>query len=403
MISWDFSQAFDKCSQLLTQECLKILGFSNFVIQALANLPTSAIAKLCINFAESRFPWLQCSIGWPQGLSSSAQGFQLAMLCLLVKLEHANISGYKIKLYPNERKGKKDSFIQKECERLRNENTVTDDKEIEKLAQNNWNLLSRQQKNEISYDLTVCKDSEKCIQHLSSVISYSDDGFLLLEYESITQIFNVMDIFKRFGSFSNLTINTDKADIYQINFLFSNEERKQLLDYGFMNDKILDEKHCLTFLGHKIKPCNLFDGAKSQLEETIQGFENTINAYNNGNISLQGRKLVANSLLLSKIFSFSTACNFSKNDFSKLQQILDGFTHKKKVSSGGRKYLPLRQAGIYIPNVYLKHLTLRMSLIKKLAFKLNNNMTVPSWAEVLIYVLKTYGFEPMTFFKTLGN
>ena len=30
-------------------------------------------------------------------------------------------------------------------------------------------------------------------------------------------------------------------------------------------------------------------------------------------------------------------------------------------------------------------------------------MTIPSWAEVLIYVLKTYGFEPMTFFKTLGS
>ena len=120
MISWDFSQAFDKCSQLLTQECLKILGFSNFVIQALANLPTSATAKLCINFAETRLPWLQCSSGWPQGLSSSAQGFQLAMLCLLMKLEHANISGYKIKLYSNERKGKKDSFIQKEYEKLKN-------------------------------------------------------------------------------------------------------------------------------------------------------------------------------------------------------------------------------------------------------------------------------------------
>ena len=170
-----------------------------------------------------------------------------------------------------------------------------------------------------------------------------------------------------------------------------------------MSDKILDEKHCLTFLGHKIKPCNLAESAKIQLEETTQGMENTIYAYNSGNISLQGRKLVANSLLLSKIFSFSTACNFSKSDFSKLQQTIDSFTHRKKLSSGGRKYLPLRHAGLYIPNVYLKHLTLRMSLIKKLSFKLNNNMTIPSWAEVLIFVLKMYGFEPITFFKTLGN
>merc|ERR1712240_936074 len=80
-----------------------------------------------------------------------------------------------------------------------------------------------------------------------------------------------------------------------------------------------------------------------------------------------------------------------------------GFTHKKKISAGGRKYLPLRYAGLYIPNVYLKHLTLRMSLIKKLAFKLSNNMSLPSWAEILVYVLKTYGFEPLTLFKSLGN
>ena len=98
-------------------------------------------------------------------------------------------------------------------------------------------------------------------------------------------------------------------------------QKNQLLDYGFTNDKILDENQCLTFLGHKIKPSDLFGGAKLQLDETVQSFENTISTYNNGNITLQGRKLVANSLLLSKIYSFSTACNFSKNDFSKLQQM----------------------------------------------------------------------------------
>ena len=120
--------------------------------------------------------------------------------------------------------------------------------------------------------------------------------------------------------FSNLDINCDKD---HINFSFSKEEKDQLLDYGFMDDKVLDENHCLTFLGHKIKPCNLKESAKSQLDETIEGMKNTIDSYNNGNISLQGRKLVANSLLLSKVFSFSTACDFSKSDFSELQKILD--------------------------------------------------------------------------------
>ena len=123
MLNWDLSAAFDKCSKLLTQECLKILGFSDFVIQSLLKLPISAIAKLCINFAETRFPWLQVLSGWPQGMSSSAHGFQLAMFCLLLKLEHADIDGYKIKLYSNEKKSKRDSFIHQESEKIKNENT----------------------------------------------------------------------------------------------------------------------------------------------------------------------------------------------------------------------------------------------------------------------------------------
>ena len=60
----------------------------------------------------------------------------------------------------------------------------------------------------------------------------------------------------------------------------------------------------------------------------------------------------------------TTACDISKRDFSELQKIIDNFVHKKKISSGGRKYLPLKHADLYIPDVYLKHLTLRVSLIK---------------------------------------
>merc|ERR1711872_787241 len=270
----------------------------------------------------------------------------------------------------------------------------------------NWpktDHLSKQQRDNISEDITICMDSEKCIEYLSSIVSYSDDGFLLLEYKSLDQIFRVFDIFKKFSAFSNLSVNTDKTEIYQVNFLFNNEEKSQLLEYGFTNDKISDGNQCFTFLGHRIQPSDLFRSAKLQLDETVQSFENTICTYNSGNITLQGRKLVANSLLLSRIYSFSTACNFSRNDFSNLQQMLDEFAHKKRISAGNRKYLPLRYGGLYIPDVYLKHLTLRMSLIKKLAFKLSNGMTLPSWAEILVHVLKTYGFDPLTLFKSFGN
>ena len=105
---------------------------------------------------------------------------------------------------------------------------------------------------------------------------------------------------------------------------------------------------------------------------------------------------------MSKIFSFSPACDLSKSDFSELRKILESFTNKKKISSGGRKYLPFKHAGLYIPDVYLKHLTLRVSLIKKLFYKLSNQQVIPSWGEILIYVLKLYGFDPKTLFRTLG-
>ena len=60
----------------------------------------------------------------------------------------------------NEQKSKKESFILKESEKIKNENTEMDNKEVKKLAQNNWNHLSNQQRKEIAEELTVCKDSE---------------------------------------------------------------------------------------------------------------------------------------------------------------------------------------------------------------------------------------------------
>merc|ERR1711928_1330 len=113
------------------------------------------------------------------------------------------------------------SFIHQELEKIKNENSRLNSKEIQKLAKSRWNLLSKQQRDNISEDVTICMSSEKCIQHLSSIVSYSDDGFLLEEYKSLDKIFKVFDIFKKFSAFSNLSVNTDKTEIYQVSFLLA--------------------------------------------------------------------------------------------------------------------------------------------------------------------------------------
>ena len=108
--------------------------------------------------------------------------------------------------------------------------------------------------------------------------------------------------------------------------------------------------------------------------------------------------------MLSRLCAFSPACHFSKGDFSELQKIIDSFVHRKKISSGKRKHLPLKCAGLYIPDVYFKHLTLRVSLIKKMFYKISNDFQIPSWAEILIHVLKLFGFKhPRILFRTLGE
>merc|ERR1712012_341231 len=105
----------------------------------------------------------------PQGMSSSAHGFQLAMFCLLLKLEHADIDGYKIKLYLNEKKSKRSSFIHQESAKIKSENSGLNSKEIEKLARNRWNQLSKKQQDNINERTTICMDSVKCIEYLSSI------------------------------------------------------------------------------------------------------------------------------------------------------------------------------------------------------------------------------------------
>ena len=36
-------------------------------------------------------------------------------------------------------------------------------------------------------------------------------------------------------------------------------------------------------------------------------------------------------------------------------------------------------------------------------YKLSNQLVIPSWAEMLIYILKLYGFDPKTLLRTLGT
>ena len=98
IINWDVSAAFDKCSRLLVIECLKILGCSDFLLEAFSKMPTGAVARICVNLAESRFPGISAPYACPQGQNSSGQLFGIGLFSLLLRLNNSDISSYKIDL-----------------------------------------------------------------------------------------------------------------------------------------------------------------------------------------------------------------------------------------------------------------------------------------------------------------
>ena len=85
-------------------------------------------------------------------------------------------------------------------------------------------------------------------------------------------------------------------------------------------------------------------------------------------LTIQGRKIISNSLLCSKLYHCTAAFPLKLEDFSGIQKIIDNFTHKKKVMSGNRKYLPFSRAGLALPCLTSRHQAARLALLKISSF-----------------------------------
>ena len=408
ILNWDVSQAFDRCSRLMVQEVLKILGFGEVLISSISNLPSGALARVCINLAESRFPNISASNGCAQGQSSSAQKFCLAMYVILRRLELSDISSFKIELGVQ----KKISLIESYTEYLWNiENVGCDQKgqitdNFRKMAKCKWKQLSKEEKESCKASMKQNSFYQQTIKRLcevSAMISYSDDGHLFLEYNNINDILDVMKIFDDFGFFSGLKINPDKTRLVTLNFTLSPAEIKQLTENGFDPKMISDGNTMFRFLGCDICPYFLKSGAIHRLESLCSELEKIAAAFDSST-SLKGRRVVCQSLLLSRLQAALTAFDLNEKDLSKIQIIIDKFCHKKKISAGKCKYLSFSRGGIQIPKYFERFLVARSCLLKGLFTKITENQTLPTWGCVLIEGLKFIGFDsPTLLFRTMGQ
>ena len=408
ILNWDVSQAFDRCSRLMVQEVLRILGFGEVLISYIANLPIGALARVCINLAESRFPNLFASNGCAQGQSSSAQKFCLAMYVILLRLDMQDISSFKIELGVKRKMSLLESYTNYlwKCDKDGNNEGEKINSRFKEMAQKRWKLLSRGEKENLKPKIKQYQFYQRTIKELSDIsalLSYSDDGHLFLEYRSIDDILNVMKIFNDFGVFSGLKINPDKTRLVTLNFSLSPTEINCLTERGFDQNMISDGNIMFRFLGCDICPYFLKAGAINRLESLCTELEKIAAAFDH-NTTLKGRRVVCQSLLLSRLQAALTAFDLSEKDLRKIQAIIDKFCHKKKISAGKSKYLSFSNGGIQIPKYFEKFLVARACLLKGLFTKITENQTLPTWGCVLIEGLRFIGFEsPTLLFRSMGQ
>ena len=413
ILNFDISSAFDLCSRELAIALLRLLLFGpeatnhptavdHFLIRAIRKLPTGAIARICVNLAESRFPGISAPFACPQGAASSGVIFGLACLVLLTRINHHDVALFKLDLSIPKKITPCEAFIETEWMKVdRSHSKVTT--EFKATTRQKWLNLSK--KEQADFKKTMKKrfydEATIRLKNIASTISFSDDGHVLLSFDKMSDIFFVIEIFKQFGNFSGLRINTDKTRIVSVNFSFSADEIRYLTDRGFDRDMITGEHTTFRFLGCDIKAGALKQGAIVRMNQLCNEMENIAKAFDSKDCTLQGRRAVCQTLMTSRLQTALTAFNLNQSDTKKIQKIINNFVYKKKLSAAGkRKHMSFSKGGLQIPSFFEKHLISRTNLLKGLFSRIENNQTIPLWGEVLIQALKFIGF-PST--KLLGR
>ena len=404
ILNFDISAAFDKCSQNLVLEVARLLNFDEkMMISAFSKLPNGAMAKICINLAENKFPDVPVTGGSPQGMSSSSYKYSLAMLVLLSRINMPDVDLYQIELSAKKKISLINMYINQRW--IEEGKSGKIDIGFKERIRSEWMRIEDGAKRTLSAEFNqqcIYKDTIKTLSDIESTINYSDDGHILINYRSAQSILNIMKIFEDFGKFSGLNANPQKTKIITINFEMSNEDKDILTRNGFDAKMISGGDQSFKFLGCDFLPNDLKKGAMGKLNQICNEMTNIASAFSEGT-TLQGRKTVCNSLMLSKLQSIIITFDFTEKDLKCVQRIINNFCHKKKIVSGACKFLSYAKAGVQIPNYYIKYLVSRASLLKGLHTKIVEKKTLPVWGKILYDCLKYIGFtKPELVFRSLG-
>ena len=403
IMNFDITAAFDKCSQKLSLETMRLLGFNEELISAFCKLPNAAMANICINSAENKFPDVSVDGGSPQGMSSSGYKYSINMLILLSRINMPDIDLYQIQLCAKRKTSLINMYINQKW--IEQGGTGEIDPTFRDRIKLEWAEYEENVRQILTANLNqqcIYKDTIKKLSEIESTINYSDDGHIMVEYKSVESILKIMSIFEDFGRFSGLNANPQKTKIITINFELSTEDKNILIEKGFDSKMIFGGCQSFRFLGCDFIPDDLKKGATGRLNQICNEMKKIASAFSDGT-TLRGRKTICQSLLLSKLQSIIITFDFSEKELNNVQRIVNNFCHKKKIVSGASKYLSFAKSGIQIPRYYVRYLVSRAALLKGLHTKIVEGKTLPVWGQILCESLKYIGFsKPELIFRSVG-
>ena len=186
-------------------------------------------------------------------------------------------------------------------------------------------------------------------------------------------------------------------------FSLSELERNRLIEEGFSPDMISTGDKPFKFLGCQIKPSFLRDGAVCRLSELCDDMQEIANAFNDEKTTLKGRRLVCQTILLSRLQSaIITAFKLKESDMKRIKKNHRFLCPQEKVSAGKRKYLSFSATKIFWEISGCKNKPAQGHFYQNL--KPADYSSIPSWAHIMIEGLRFIGYNsPILLFRSFGQ
>lgn len=354
LVSTDLSQAFDKISRKLITAVMSEMNFPDSIMQKTLALHAGALAEIAVNDNLSRNSSVQVLSGTPQGSPSSGLLFTIATLPLYLKLNSKNyLNAFPFDIIPKS------------------------------------NIFN-------SSELTRAGTGLEGFKHPPAV-AYSDDGLCHLKGGDISDILKLSKTFEQFGNFSNLSVNRSKSRITTVNYKLTEDQILILEREGYTRQMVSGDS--FRFLGFIFNTSNRHFGLQEALDKQCVKITNILQSYNRcKTLTLRGRLAIVNSLVASRLPSFTNASFLRPKFFKKLQSIILRFSTRKNITAGSFNILSTRDGGIKIPELELRHKTARVVLLRKAA-KLSIKVEKPDvhlWIKLLVHALGQFNFTSLS-------